>query len=316
MLKYLILAACLGFLFVIRRALIPVAVGLVIAYVLNPYVDKLSRKLGGRRLLCVFIAYLTVLCAVFFLIWGFARIISGKVAAGSLQESFATLRAYYLTYQDILSDYLGISLSAPDIPRLLQQIGNGVLTAFLGMMAGVYLLCDKDFFLRLGSQTMHLFLPQKAHGIIREILFEIDAVIGAFLRGVFVDSVIVAFLSSLALALLQVDYSVFIGCFAGISNIIPYFGPVLGMIPAFFAAFTEQGLLMGLLAAAALFGVQQIECNFIYPRIIGKSTGLHPLFILAAVSAAGALGGLLWMVLAVPICGIIKVLLTKWAENQ
>ena len=140
--------------------------------------------------------------------------------------------------------------------------------------------------------------------------------ISAFLRGVFVDSVIVAFLSSLILSLLGVDFAVFIGCFAGLVNVIPYFGPIIGILPAALAALAEGGLYKALLAAAALFTVQQIECNFIYPRIIGKSTGLHPLFVLTAVSVAGSLGGLLWMILAVPLAGIIRVLLCKWAEKQ
>ena len=73
------------------------------------------------------------------------------------------------------------------------------------------------------NKAMHLLLGQKVHGVVREILFEINDVISAFLRGVFVDSVIVAFLSSLALASIGIDFAVFIGCFAGIANVIPLF---------------------------------------------------------------------------------------------
>ncbi len=198
----------------------------------------------------------------------------------------------------------------------MQSLGSGAVNFFIGSVAGVYLLKDKEFFLRLGNQAMHLLLPQKPHGLLREVLFEINEVIAAFLRGVFVDSVIVAFLSSLVLSLLGVEFAVFIGCFAGIANVIPYFGPVLGIVPAFLSALLSSGLPRAVLAAASLFAIQQLECNFIYPRIIGKSTGLHPLFVLTAVSVAGALGGLFWMILAVPVAGIIKVLLCKWAEAQ
>lgn len=166
------------------------------------------------------------------------------------------------------------------------------------------------------NKAMHLLLGQKVHGVVREILFEINDVISAFLRGVFVDSVIVAFLSSLALASIGIDFAVFIGCFAGIANVIPYFGPIIGIIPAVLAGMADGGISKAILAAIALFAVQQVECNFIYPRIIGKSTGLHPLFVLIAVSIAGYFGGLLWMVLAVPIAGVARVLICKWAEEQ
>lgn len=316
MLKFIFLFLLLIFLFLVRRALIPVVIGVVIAYVLNPYVDWLQKKIPRYRLICVLLAYLTVMAAAALLAWGFADIISGKIASGSLQEAFSTLKSYYLQYKDVLTDYIGLSLDSPDLPKLVQRFGSGIFNLLIGMVAGIYLLNDKDFFLRMGSQLLHLFLPQKVHGIIRELLFDINEVIGAFVRGVCVDSVIVAFLSSLALSVLGVDYAVLIGCFAGIANVIPYFGPVLGMIPAFFSALTESGLFTATMAVAALFAVQQIECNLIYPRIIGKSTGLHPLFVLIAVSVAGSFGGFLWMILAVPAAGIAKVLMMKWAEAQ
>ena len=134
------------------------------------------------------------------------------------------------------------------------------------MVAGIYLLKDKDYFLRLANKALHLLLGQKTHGILREILFDIDSVISSFLRGVFVDSVIVAFLSSLALSIIGIDFAVFIGCFAGLANVIPYFGPVIGIIPAALAGLAEGGIYKAILSAASLFAVQQIECNFIYPQ--------------------------------------------------
>lgn len=316
MLKLFIAISGLTILFFIRHTLTPFFIGLAIAYVLDPYVSLLSLKLKGHRLLSVFIAYLTFLAAGAGLVWGFSNMVVGKIETGSLQESFHTLREYYTAYGSALGDSLGFSPAKTDVSKLIQTIGSGAVKFFVGAVAGIYLLKDKDFFLRLGNQILHLLLKQKTHGYVREILFEINQVISSFLRGVFIDSVIVAFLSSLALSILKVDYALFIGCFAGLANIIPYFGPIIGIIPAFFSALTEGGLPLAFLAALSLFAVQQLECNFIYPRIIGESTGLHPLFVLLAVSIAGSLGGLLWMVLAVPIAGIIKVLLTKWAEMQ
>ncbi len=314
--KILTISFTVIFLFLIRRALLPAVIGLVIAFVLDPYVQWISIKLGGRRLPAVLISYLTVIAAASAIVWGFADIIAGKLETGSFQEIQNSLNSYYLQYRDVFSDLFGFTVKGPDMVKLLQSLGSGAVKFFIGMVAGIYLLKDKAFFLRLGNQTLHLLLPQKTHGLVREILFEVNDVISAFLRGVFVDSVVVAFLSALALSFLGVDFAIFIGCFAGIANIIPYFGPVIGIVPAFLSALADGGLTLAVLAASSLFAVQQIECNFIYPRIIGKSTGLHPLFVLIAVSAAGTLGGLLWMILAVPIAGIIKVLICKWAENQ
>lgn len=316
MLKVVIAIFLIGSVFLLRHALVPLAIGAGIAAVLDPYVDWLAEKLAGRRLAAVFLAYATVLAAAVFILLGFADLIAGRIASGSLQDALAALRAYYLEYGEVLTDRLGISLQTPDLGRLLQSLGGGTVRFLIGMVAGAYLLLDKAYFLQLGNKAMHLFLSQKAHGILRELLLESGQVIAAFLRGVFIDSVIVAFLSSLVLSLLRVDFAVFIGCFAGIANVIPYFGPILGIVPAAASAFLTGGLPRAVMAALALFAVQQVESGYIYPKIIGKSTGLHPLFVLTAVSAAGSVGGLFAMVLAVPAAGIIKVLLCKWAEAQ
>lgn len=362
MLNVLIILFLLVFIVLARQALVSLAIVIVMAYIMDPYVSWLSRRLRlfrAGRLLCVLTAFLSVFAAAAGLIWGFADIIAGEISAGSLQDAIKALRAYYMEYRDVLvpifgtgADFLlpfapvpGFS-SAPGtpgaegmvngsaegafsfitsslcsalpsrLPKILQNLGVGTAKFFIGIVCSIYLLKDKEFFLCLVSKGFHLFLPQKVHGMVREILFDIHEVISAFLRGVFIDSVIVAFLSSLALSVLKIDFAVFIGCFAGLANIIPYFGPVLGIVPAAFAGLTAGGIPRAAAAALALFAVQQIECNFIYPRIIGKSIGLHPLFVLAAVSIAGFFGGLLWMILAVPIAGIIKVLITKWAESQ
>lgn len=316
MLKAVIAIFILTSVILLRRALLPLAIGAAIAAVLDPYVDWLADKLSGRRLAAVFLAYATVLAAAALIILGFADLIAGRLASGSLQDALASLRAYYLRYQDVLTELTGFSFKMSALGPLLQSFGGSAARFLIGMVAGVYLLLDKAFFLRLGNKAMHLFLSQKTHGIVRELLLESGQVIAAFLRGVFIDSVIVAFLSSAVLSLLQVDFAVFIGCFAGIANVIPYFGPVLGILPAAASAYLSGGLTKALMAALALFAVQQVEANYIYPRIIGKSTGLHPLFVLTAVSAAASMGGIPAMILAVPAAGILKVLLCKWAEAQ
>lgn len=316
MLKILILLSAAALLFLIRRSLFPLAVGIAAAYILDPFVEWLSAKLKGKRLAAVFLAYFTVILAAVLLILGFADIITGQIAKSSVRESLSVLKSYYEEYRDLLPGIFRHNADPSDIAVLLQSLGNGAVNLLVGMIAGVYLLKDKNFFLRLISQTAHLFLKQKTHGMLREILFEIHLVVSAFLRGVFVDSVIVAFAASLTLSLLGVRFAVLIGCFAGITNIIPYFGPVIGIVPAVFSALADGGIPLAAAAGFSLFAVQQIECNFIYPRIIGKSTGLHPLFVLISVSAAASVGGFFLMILAVPIAGIIKVLVTKWAQEQ
>lgn len=323
MIKFLIITFTALAIFLIRSGLVPVFIGIGLTCVLDPLVSWLEKRFSGKRALCVALAYVIVLLSVVALIMGFANIIAGNISARSLSDALVSIKMYYLEYEDLFSKLFGLAIpNASDIARMLQTIGSVAFKIFVGIIISIYLLNDKNYFLGLLKKTMHLLLPQKIHGVLREVTFSINGVISSFLRGMFVDSVIVAFLSSLALALIKVDYAVFIGCFAGIANVIPYFGPFLGMIPAALSALAGGGIGFGgglihaLIAVIALFIIQQVECNFIYPKIIGQSTGLHPLFVLVAVSIAGYFGGLLWMILAVPIAGIIKVLVQAWAECQ
>ena len=130
------------------------------------------------------------------------------------------------------------------------------------------------------------------------------------------DSLIVAFLSSLVLTLLHVKFAVIIGIMGGLLNIIPYFGPFFGMIPAFLVAFFSGGPVHGILVVLGLMAVQQLDSNYIYPKIVGSTTGLHPLFVLLSVSFFGFFFGILGMLLAVPAAGIIQILVKLWAYSR
>jgi predicted PurR-regulated permease PerM len=88
------------------------------------------------------------------------------------------------------------------------------------------------------------------------------------------------------------------------------------MVPAFLMGFCTDGLLQGVLAVVLLFVVQQIDANIIYPKVVGSSTGLHPLMVLLAVTVFGYFGGILGMLIAVPLAGILQVFIVKWAENK
>ena len=99
--------------------------------------------------------------------------------------------------------------------------------------SSIYLMKDKKFFLGLWRKFLHLLLPQKANAVFTETLHDINVVLSRFIRGALLDSLFVAILSSIGLSIMGLEAAVFIGVFAGLANVIPYFGPVLGMIPGF-----------------------------------------------------------------------------------
>ena len=317
----------------VLSALSPLFIGLILAYLLNPAVDWLKPKVGVRW--AIFITYITLIASVSAILYGFIILITGALPTGSWQETVNSVIRYfkdsYASAASFLSDYLPAGFlpagdpvkelqlwlqekfSFSSLAEILSAISGGLISFFLGAVASVYLLKDKEFFLRLWERFLSLTLKQKAHGLLNETIYEINSVVTTFLKGAFIDSVIVAFLSSVVLSLLKVDYAVIIGCLGGLLNIIPYFGPFFGMAPAFIVAFFTGGITRAAAAVIGLFLVQQIDCNLIYPKIVGTTTGLHPLFVLLSVSIFGYFFGIAGMILAVPAAGILQILIRKWA---
>jgi predicted PurR-regulated permease PerM len=218
-----------------------------------------------------------------------------------------------------IASWFSNSFSASKVIAFISKLGGSIINMVLGIIVSIYLLKDKNFFLSLCRKILHLLLPQKTNAIVHETLHEINKVLSQFIRGALLDALIIAILSSLLLSILGVQFAVFIGCFAGIANIIPYFGPLLGMIPAFIVAMLTEGLTQALMAVALLFILQQFDASIIYPKIVGSTIGMHPLIVLLAIMIAGYYGGILGMVAAVPVAGIVKIFVLKfayWLDNK
>ena len=318
--------------------LTPLFIGLAIAYLLHPAVDWLTQKLR-RRGLAILLTYLLAACFLGSLICGFVILILGALPQGSPREITTQIFAYfesaYQAADAYLSDFLPDGMPSPIAAGLgqlseslerrfsveaavtfLSGLGNAMLHFFIGLVASVYLLKDRDFFYMLWERLLSVLLTQRAHGLLNENLSEINQVLSTFVKGAMIDSLIIAFLSSVVLTALQVDYAVIIGLLDGVLNIIPYFGPFFGMLPAFAVAAVTAGPLHGMFAVFGLFVVQQIDANYIYPKVVGGSTGLHPLFVLLSVSLFGSFFGIGGMLLAVPIAGIVQIFIKKWAFSR
>jgi predicted PurR-regulated permease PerM len=162
---------------------------------------------------------------------------------------------------------------------------------------------------------LDLFMPTRKETL-NGTLHEIDGVVSKCIKGIAIDATIIAILSATGLTLVHIKFAVFLGLFAGVCNVIPYFGPFIGMIPAFLVGTLTTDLLHGAMAVVVMFIIQQFDSNLIYPKVVGKQTGLHPLYVLLAVTIGGGVGGLLGMVLAVPIAGVIKLFFDKYVDKK
>ncbi|MBQ9961084.1 MAG: AI-2E family transporter [Firmicutes bacterium] len=313
--------------FFILRAFVPAIIGLFLAYLMSgpsewiriKLFDSQDQLLGSTppkgRVVSILIAYLLLIVILFSVAGAFVILIIGTIPTDDLADTAKKVYDYFSSIEP-LKNWFDEFFSLESLAQFASTIISTAVNVFVGIVASIYLIKDKEFFITLWQKLLSLLLKQKIHGQINEIISEIHVVLTTFLKGAFIDGMIIALLSSVLLSALNVKFAVLIGILAGIVNIIPYFGPFIGMVPALLMAYLSGGLLRSIVVLVALLAVQQLDSNYIYPKVVGRSIGLHPFFVLISVTVFGRFGGILGMLLAVPAAGIIQVLIKKWAYSK
>lgn len=299
--------------------------GCMIAYLLHPLSQLFEKRLRFPRLASIIAALLSLCAAVILL-----AVLFLPPLVVQMRELIVSLPAYTDSLRSklrLLNDWLAakgfsrLTLPEFDWERLFSSLppllggtaffAGSVVSFFtewtLMFMLGYYFLRDRE---RL---ALHLELMTPL-SIRRTVLRMADAIhheISAFLRGQLLISASVAALSAVALMLAGVHAFLPLGLLVGVFNMIPYFGPLLGAIPAVLMGLT-QGLGTALFAAAALFAVQQIDSFFISPRIMGSLTGLHPASVLLSITIGSSLLGLIGMLLAIPCLLAVRAVSRVW----
>ena len=152
-------------------------------------------------------------------------------------------------------------------------------------------------------------LPDKQADVIGDLLVKMSDTIAKYISGQVIECLFVGTFSAIGYGLVGIPYALLIGMFAGITNIIPYLGPYIGLVPAIFIALS-MSFKEVILVIVVCVVVQQIDGNLVYPNVIGKSLDIHPLTIIMILLAAGNIAGLLGMILAIPLYAVSKVVVT------
>lgn len=197
----------------------------------------------------------------------------------------------------------------------ITSLGGNALNIGLGIVVAFYLVQDKPRLLKAWNQTLDFILPNKVRTEVRNIGQDLDYVFSGYIRGQLIDAVIMAVLISLALTLIGLDFAIIIGIIAGVFNIIPYFGPVVGFVLAGIIGSIGPDPQKGIYAMIAVLILQQIDGWFIVPRVIGNSVKLHPVVVLLAIVIGGELFGLIGILIGVPIAAFIRVTMIRYMGN-
>lgn len=189
-----------------------------------------------------------------------------------------------------------------DIPGILVSLTYLVLSPVLA----IYFLADW----RRMTQTMIWLVPRKYRNSWRHLLKEINLIIVNYIHGNLIDAVLVGVIIGIGAALLGTEYALLIGIICGITNIIPYFGPLIGAVPSLMLALSNSPI-MAVKILVLILIVQQIDGNLINPKLMSDKVGLRPLTVVFSLLAGEKLAGLLGMLVAIPLTAIMKNVLLK-----
>ena len=313
----------------------PFAGGIVIAYVLDPMVKffytKLFKEKKKTRGFAILLAYLVAILLLVLLAW----LVIPQIV-DSIAMLFTNFPSYIQSVQDMLGmaqERFGVDLSSatkvlddseamvkeiynmasaamPQIVASIGSVASNFVAIFTSIAASIYMLADKEHLLHQLRTLAHAFLPEKAAENTLRICHYANVNFTGFFVGKIIDSAIIGVITFVAMAILRLDFALLISVFIGITNIIPVFGPFIGAIPSIFILLLVdpiQAVIFGVL----ILVIQQVDGNFIAPRILGGATGLPGLGVLLAIVVGVAWFGIPGMVLGVPTLAVLAALLKQ-----
>jgi predicted PurR-regulated permease PerM len=332
------IAAAIGlgfFLYMFSSVLLPFVAGMALAYLLDPIADRLERLGLSRTLATVLILVLFLVVAILALIV-IAPILGNQLAgfSGRLPDYMNRLQGFVNSTAgsrivkalnispDDVKGSLGeiVNQGAAWIGSIMSSLWNGgqALLSLLSLLVvtpvvAFYMLLDWDRMVR----TVDGWLPRDHQTTIRRLAREMDQGVSNFVRGQVSVSALLGTFYAVGLTVTGLNFGLLIGLFAGLISFIPYVGSIIGGLLAigvavvqFWPDWTWVAVVAGVFAAG-----QFIEGNILQPKLIGSSVGLHPVWLMFALFAFGALFGFVGMLIAVPAATAVAVLI-RFALGQ
>jgi predicted PurR-regulated permease PerM len=330
------LVVMIALIWLLRDVLMPFAAGLVLAYLLDPLADRLEKWGLGRlgATLVILVLFVTLFIGLL--------IVVAPLLATQVMAFIDKVPGYVTRLQTLLTEQGGPLLERVGGEKVLQDLqkslgdvvgqgmtwlgrfltslwsGGQALVGILSLLVvtpvvAFYLLLDWD---RMVAK-MDSWVPVDQRETVREIAGDIDTAISGFLRGQTLVCLILGCIYAAGLFVLGLNFGILIGISAGILSFIPYVGSLLGLFVAVAVAvaqFWPDSTMVGLVLLVFVIG-QFIEGNILAPKLVGETVGLHPVWLMFALLAAGSLFGFLGLLLAVPIAAAIGVLI-RFALKQ
>lgn len=299
------------------RSLIPIVlVALIFSAALAPGKEFLNKKLRIPIPISVTLLYLLAFLIFSFLIYSLVPIVVAQynLFIESVPILIDKVRVFFEGTP--LEEIIIPAFSGSDkIPELLGSAfsftGSGLLSVFNGIIDLVlFLILTFLFSVKPESidDFFHTIAPKSHKKYVVNLWNRTQVKMGQWFQGQLLLVVIIGVLTYFPLLILQVPNALFLASFAGIMELIPIFGPVLGAIPAILMALTLGDTTTVLIVIALFVLLQQLENNLIYPLVVTKVVGVSPILVILAVVVGGSLAGIIGIIIAVPLAGGLQLL--------
>lgn len=329
------------------QTMLPVIIGASMAYLFNFILeiveDKIISpatnnkiKLKLKRVIGMFVTY----AIIFTLLYIFTLIVFPQLIASVVNfvnevtnnfEEISLMVNNLIARINLRPDYMEYAIEWWDgfliqvfefLKGLVPVIGNIAKTIFssvwnivLGVVVSAYLLLEKERFKALSKKiTYAVFSKTRADRTV-ELTKRADNIFGRFLSGKILDSLIIGILTYIALLIFKMPFPILVSFIIGITNIIPFFGPFIGMVPSFFIILIVSRV-KAFWFLIIILVIQQIDGNIIGPKILGDSLGISAFWILFSLLIAGKLLGLIGLIIGVPLFVFVYSIVKDNVEDK
>lgn len=324
--KTIIILFGLWLLFYLRNIVGVFFVSLLLTAALRPLIDWLEKKKMPRGLGIAFvyiILFALISISLILMIPPIAR--ESKLLLENLPAywqkligGFAVIKEFSITHgwlnninEVINSLQNNLTLFTANLFSAVSSIFGGVVSFIFILVITFYMTLEKN----AEERIVNLLVPDKYKKSILKLLKKLEDKIGLWARGQIVLMLIIGFLAFIGLYLLGINYALTLGLFAGITELIPYLGPVLGAIPAVFIAFIQSPY-KALAVIIFYFIIQEIENNILVPKVMERAVGLNPIISIFAILIGAKLAGILGVLLSIPVATSLIVIIKEFYQKE
>lgn len=317
---------------VILKTLAPLFIGLFLAWLFAPIVDKLKNK-GIKRGIGTTIVYIVFLGLIAIIVCSIIPLLSDQMNdfISIIPSVFDSIKNWVSDIFERFKDIDGLDVVAmkdtifskielyatslttkiPEIAvNVVKSLASGIGAFAVGLIIGFYLSIG---FENAGELIVVLF-PKNMQDDVRKLKNDMESSLRKFVNGAIIDAFFVFIITSIAFFTIGLKAPLLFGLFCGITNVIPYAGPYIGGIPAVIVGFSE-GPITGILTLVAIVLIQFLEGNFLQPVIMSKTTKLHPVTIIVGLLVFGHFFGILGMVISTPLVAVAKAVFKFFEEK-